>query len=148
MASRSRVRVTLGRRTTVKAPTVRGVTGMDRVIGVRLRGRRLEQHMSQEELANKIGVSFQQVQKYEKGVNRIGSARLVEIARILECDTSYFLADLNGNGGKSNVTVSRFAEFMATKDGLDINEAMVRLSEPHRRGVIDLARSLVRAYGD
>jgi hypothetical protein len=72
----------------------------------------------------------------------------VEIARVLEVDTAYFLADLNGNDGKAIVTVSRFAEFMATKDGLDINEAMIKLSEPHRRGVIDLARSLVRAYGE
>jgi transcriptional regulator with XRE-family HTH domain len=144
----SRVKVTLGRRTTVKASNIRGVTGMDRTIGLRLRARRLEQHLSQEELANGLGLTFQQIQKYEKGVNRIGSGRLVEIARILQCDTAYFLADLNGNGGKSNVTVSRFTEFMATKDGLDINEAMVRLSEPHRRGVIDLARSLVRAYGE
>jgi transcriptional regulator with XRE-family HTH domain len=143
----NKVKVKLGKRTTVKPSSVRGVTGVDRAIGLRLRARRLELHVSQDGLAQKLGVSFQQVQKYEKGVNRIGSSRLVEIARVLEVDTAYFLADLNGNSDKAIVTVSRFAEFMATKDGLDINEAMIRLSEPHRRGVIELARSLVRAYG-
>lgn len=142
-----KLKVTVGRRTAVKASSVRGVTGMDRTIGLRLRARRLEQHMSQDALAEKLGVSFQQVQKYEKGVNRVGSARLVEIARVLDVDTAYFLGDLNGNG-KQSVTISRFAEFMATKDGLDINEAMIKLSEPHRRAMIDMARSLVRAYGE
>jgi transcriptional regulator with XRE-family HTH domain len=107
----------------------------------------MEQHISQGDLAAKIGVTFQQVQKYEKGVNRIGSARLVQIANILEVDTSYFLANLNGNGG-DKATSSRFVEFLATKDGVDINEAMMKLPDAHRRGVIDLARSLVRAYGE
>lgn len=141
-----KISVKLGKRSTVRAG-VRGVTGMDRTIGLRLRARRLEQHVSQDELAQKLGVSFQQVQKYEKGVNRIGSSRLVEIARVLEVDTGYFLGDLNGTG-KGSATVSRFAEFMATKDGLDINEAMIKLNEPYRRAMIDMARSLVRAYGD
>lgn len=85
------------------------------------------------------------MQKYEKGVNRIGSGRLVGIADALQVDTAYFLADLNGNG--KGATASRFAEFMATKDGLEINEAMMKLGDAHRRGVIDLARSLARAYG-
>jgi len=144
----SKVKVKVGHRSAVKAGQ-RGVTGLDRTIGLRLRARRLEQHVSQDALAQKLGVSFQQVQKYEKGVNRVGSARLVEIARILEVDTAYFLGDLNGNGnGKQTATVSRFAEFMATPDGLAINEAMIKLSEAHRRGVIDLARTLVRAYGE
>ena len=125
--------------------SVRRVTAMDRTIGVRLRARRLEQHMSQDDLAHQIGVSFQQVQKYEKGVNRIGSSRLVEIARILQVDTAYFLSD--PKGGTNGVMVSKFADFLATVDGVKINEAMMKLSEAHRREVIDLARVLVRAYG-
>ena len=140
-----KISVKLGKRSTVKAGQ-RGVTGMDRTIGLRLRARRLEQHVTQDELAEKLGVSFQQIQKYEKGVNRIGSGRLVDIARVLEVDTGYFLGDLSN--GKQTATASRFAEFMATPDGLAINEAMIQLSEAHRRGVIDLARTLVRAYGE
>jgi len=123
----------------------RGTTGMDRTIGVRLRARRLETHLSQTDLADKLGVSFQQVQKYEKGVNRIGSARLVEIAKFLQVDPSYFFGDMKNNGHGS---ASKFIEFLATSDGVAINEAMMKLGEAHRRSVIDLARSLVRAYGE
>ena len=125
--------------------TNRGVTVVDQTIGKRLRARRLEQAVSQGSLATQLGVSFQQVQKYEKGVNRIGSARLVEIARVLQVDTAYFLTDLKGSNGKT--TDSRFLDFMATKDGVEINDAMMKLGDAHRRGVIDLARTLVRAYG-
>jgi transcriptional regulator with XRE-family HTH domain len=123
----------------------RSATGLDRTIGVRLRARRLETHLSQTDLADKLGVSFQQVQKYEKGVNRIGSSRLVEIAKILQVEPSYFFGDMKSNGHGS---ASKFIEFLATSDGVAINEAMMRLGDAHRRGVIDLARSLVRAYGE
>lgn len=136
----------VGHTVSVKAIGVRGVTKMDGVIGNRLRARRLEMHISQSELADGLGVSFQQVQKYEKGVNRIGSSRLVQIANHLKVDTAYFFNDLQANGKMTSV--SNFAEFLATREGVEINEAMLKLSEPHRRGVIDLARSLVRAYGE
>lgn len=125
----------------------RGVTVVDQHIGTRLRARRLELHISQEEVARKLGLSFQQIQKYEKGVNRIGSSRLVDIAHILDVDTSYFLMNLKGNdGGNGKATTSHFVEFLATTDGVAINEAMMKLDEPHRRSIIDLARILVRAY--
>jgi transcriptional regulator with XRE-family HTH domain len=138
-------RATKARRVSITA-SVRGVTSIDRIIGKRLRARRLERHMSQQELANRLGLTFQQVQKYEKGVNRIGSARLVQIAAILEVNTSYFLDDLKSGNGKESA--SRFIDFLATTDGVAINEAMMKLGNAHRRGVIDLARTLVRAYTD
>jgi transcriptional regulator with XRE-family HTH domain len=124
----------------------RSVTSMDKTIGTRLRARRLEQHISQSELADKLGLSFQQVQKYEKGVNRVGSSRLMQIATALQCDVGYFLANVDSNGREH--TTSKFVEFLATKDGVEINEAMMKLGDEHRRGVIELARTLVRAYGD
>ncbi|UGY24688.1 helix-turn-helix domain-containing protein [Bradyrhizobium septentrionale] len=123
----------------------RTVTGIDKIIGNRLRQRRLELHISQSELADKLGVSFQQVQKYEKGVNRIGAGRLQQIANILETDIAYFMGDVVD--GKRPPTVSKLASFMATKEGLDINEAMMRLDQPHRKAVIALARTLGNAYG-
>jgi transcriptional regulator with XRE-family HTH domain len=129
-----RVAVTAGKRS---------VTPMDRTIGTRLRARRLELHISQNELAEKLGLSFQQVQKYEKGVNRVGSSRLMQIATVLQCDVGFFLA----SNGREHTT-SKFVEFLATKDGVEINEAMMKLGDEHRRGVIELARTLVRAYGD
>ena len=128
-----------------QSPRQRSVTPFDTVIGNRLRARRLEMHVSQSELADKLGVSFQQVQKYEKGVNRIGAGRLQQIATALETDVMFFMDDLVGS--KKSPTVSKLAGFLATKDGLDINEAMLRLDQPHRRAVIALARTLGTAYG-
>ena len=87
------------------------------------------------------------MQKYEKGTNRIGSSRLVEIADSCRSIRAYLLADLKTNG-KHLDAASRFADFLATKDGLEITEAMMMLDQPHRRSVIDLARTLVTAYYD
>jgi transcriptional regulator with XRE-family HTH domain len=68
----------------------RGASLQDKELGQRIRLRRVEQKMSQAELGEKLGVSFQQVQKYEKGVNRIGAARLQQVAKILDVDMSFF----------------------------------------------------------
>jgi transcriptional regulator with XRE-family HTH domain len=121
-----------------KPPSPRGVTGIDKMIGNRVRARRMEMHLSQSELGEKVGVTFQQVQKYEKGVNRVGAGRLQQIANVLETDVPYFMGD-----SESSPTVSRFATFMATRDGADIIEAMIRLESPLlRKSVIQLARTL------
>jgi transcriptional regulator with XRE-family HTH domain len=133
-----------GRRVAVTA-SKRMVTAMDQTIGRRVRARRLEMGISQDDVAQQLGITFQQVQKYEKGSNRIGSSRLVQIADILQVDTSYFLADLKSNG---NALSSRFVEFMATKDYVAIVDAMIKLEKPGlRRSVIDLARKLGSVYG-
>jgi transcriptional regulator with XRE-family HTH domain len=125
-----------------KQYTARGVGPTDQVLGQRIRGRRMERGMSQSELGQKLGVSFQQIQKYEKGRNRVGTVRLVEIAQALETDIAYFVGDIMGNG-KPKAQGSRFEEFMATKDGVDIVEAMIKLTNPlMRRTVIDIARKL------
>lgn len=80
-----------------KRVSPRSVGQYERDLGHRIRLRRVEQKMSQDELGKKLGVSFQQVQKYEKGVNRIGAGRLEEIARALEVPVSFFFGS-NGNG--------------------------------------------------
>lgn len=69
-------------------------TAADRKIGARIRSRRLEIDMSQERLAELLGVTFQQVQKYEKGVNRTAATRLWDIAQALQMDVGYFYQDL------------------------------------------------------
>src|SRR5882757_1745026 len=95
--------------------TKRGSGPIDGIVGNRIRSRRLEMKLSQQQLADALGVSFQQVQKYEKGVNRVGVGRLQQIADFLKTDMTYFMGDLSGDTRKSPV-VSRFAKFMATKD--------------------------------
>ena len=77
-----------------RTPISRGArspTGFDAALGANVRARRLERGMSQERLAEILGVTFQQVQKYEKGVNRISVSRLVDIAGALETDVSRLL---------------------------------------------------------
>ena len=118
----------------------KGVTPADEVIGQRIRQRRLEMHMSQTELGEHLDVTYQQIQKYETGMNRVGSAQLALIARALKVDTAFFFGDLDG---KKTGNVSKINAFLATKDGLAINEAMIRLeNQSLRRVVIDLARKL------
>jgi transcriptional regulator with XRE-family HTH domain len=75
----------------------RSVVKMDGELGTRIRVRRVEQKMSQAELGDKLGVSFQQVQKYEKGVNRVGAARLEQIAKALDVPIMFFYEGGNGN---------------------------------------------------
>ncbi|KRR21547.1 hypothetical protein CQ14_06960 [Bradyrhizobium lablabi] len=106
-----------------------------------MRARRMEMKMSQAELGDKLGVSFQQVQKYEKGVNRVGASRLQQIAHLLDTDMSHFIDDIGS--GKSRQP-SKITAFLATKDGLDVVEAMMRLPSEHIRGIVALARTLVR----
>ena len=65
-------------------------SGIDRIVGQRLRWRRRELKLTQEQLGEKLGLTFQQVQKYEKGVNRISAGRLFEIAQALGITITYF----------------------------------------------------------
>ena len=117
---------------------------VDKTIGMRLRARRMEMKITLQELGDALGISSQQVQKYEQGVNRIGPSRLIQLANVMGCSMAYFLPDTDGK----QPATSKFAEFLATKDGVEINEAMMKLNEIHRRGVIELARTLARVYGD
>jgi transcriptional regulator with XRE-family HTH domain len=78
----------------------RSVGKADTELGKRIRLRRVEQHISQSELADKLGVSFQQVQKYEKGVNRVGASRLQQIATALDVPVTYFF---DGDGKQREV---------------------------------------------
>ena len=73
--------------------SARGPTSIDQHVGARLRLRRSLLEMSQSELGEKLGVTFQQVQKYEKGTNRIGASRLQEISEILQAPVSFFFED-------------------------------------------------------
>ncbi len=86
-----------------------------------------------------MGVTFQQVQKYETGANRIGCGRLMKIAEVLECDVGEFY-------GQQAAARTPFSKFMATKDGVAIVEAMLKIkNQALRRTVIDIAEKLAEA---
>ncbi len=122
---------------------------VDSHVGSRVRLRRMLLGMSQEKLGESLGLTFQQVQKYEKGVNRIGASRLFDLAHVLGVPVQFFYDEL---GGADAVNAHGFAErpaetyvvdFLGSRDGLELNKAFVRITDPKvRRSVIDLVRSL------
>jgi transcriptional regulator with XRE-family HTH domain len=120
---------------------------IDGQVGNRLRLRRMMIGMSQEKLGEMLGLTFQQVQKYEKGVNRIGAGRLFEIARILGVPIQYFyesvtdqLASAQGFADRDSQPV---LEFVSSGDGLQLSLAYMRIKDPKvRKRVLDLVKSL------
>ena len=111
----------------------RSVGEKDLAIGERVRTQRLARKVSQEELASKLGVSFQQIQKYEKGSNRISAVRLAEIATILDINVMALLSGLDSDSEGVSTPTSKF---MATKVGVDLIEAMIRIEEPQIREAV------------
>lgn len=123
---------------TISGP--RQVGAKDVAIGERIRTQRLAVGMSQEELSSCLGLSFQQVQKYEKGANRISAVRLSEIADALGTNA---VTILDGADGDSRVMSTPISKFIATKIGVDLIEAMVEIKDPALcQAVVSLAQAL------
>ena len=122
----------------------RAANAIDRKIGQRVRTRRLEIGMSQERLAELLGVTFQQVQKYEKGVNRIAASRLYDIAASLDMPAARFFENLSG--GRVGVAEDRqeFVEdVMATPEGAQLMSLFSSIkSLKVRRRVVELVKAL------
>lgn len=120
-------------------------------VGSRVRLRRMILGMSQEKLGEHLGLTFQQVQKYEKGVNRIGASRLFDLAQVLGVPVQFFYEEAPA-GNSSAHAAAGFAErpaesyvvdFLSTKDGLELNKAFMRITDPRvRKSIVDLVRSL------
>ena len=114
----------------------------DVLIGERVRSRRLQAKMSRAVLGEALGTTFQQIQKYETGANRIGCERLLKIAEVLNCDVAEFYESMNDGGSAS----TPFSRFMATKDGVAIVEAMLKIeNQDLRRKVIEIAEKFAEA---
>jgi transcriptional regulator with XRE-family HTH domain len=105
----------------------------DIAIGKRIRQRRNEQRISQSELGETLGVSFQQIQKYEKGLNRVGAARLVELATALKCEVGFFLPAAASNRPNASSVLD---DFVTSTDGLMIAQAFVRIGDTNLRRMI------------
>lgn len=122
---------------------------IDSHVGSRMRLRRMLIGMSQERLGDQMGLTFQQIQKYEKGVNRIGASRLFLLAKILDVPVQFFfegapVADQAAQTGFAEPESESFIyEFLSSREGLELNRAFVKIGDPRvRRSVIDLVRSL------
>lgn len=121
---------------------------IDRHVGSRVRMRRMMLGMSQEKLGDALGLTFQQVQKYEKGANRIGASRLQQISQILQVPVEFFFEgapNLTGNtSGMSEAPSPTFvADFLATSDGLALTRAFMRIGDSKlRRRIVDLVEAI------
>ena len=121
----------------------------DAEVGRRVRSRRLECRLSQTELADRIGVTFQQVQKYEKGVNRIGAGRLQRISEALEVPISFFFgASAGGGDARSNSGAESIFGFMQTSGSVRIVKAFHKIkSRKARQLLVEMAEELADASG-
>jgi transcriptional regulator with XRE-family HTH domain len=123
---------------------------IDKHVGSRVRMRRMMLSMSQEKLGDALGLTFQQVQKYEKGTNRIGASRLQQISNILQVPVSFFFEGApNMPGHSHNVGMSEapspayVSDFLATSDGLSLTKSFMRIKNSKlRRKIVDLVEQI------
>ncbi len=114
---------------------------LDIALGSRIRLRRREMGFSQEQLAREVGITFQQVQKYEHGTNRVSFSRLVDIARALHCGVAEIIGDLDQP--KSPSAFSRHVNSLNEPGAAELLEAYAAIeSHKHRRAILNLARQL------
>ena len=132
---------------------------MDVHVGARVKLRRAMMGMSQEKLGQALGVTFQQVQKYEKGTNRIGAGRMQQISEALRVPIGYFFEDapvlstgVDGaaTGLADGTPQAPFeTDFLASPEGIQLNRAFVRISNPDvRRQIVALVRTIADGEGE
>jgi transcriptional regulator with XRE-family HTH domain len=126
----------------------RAANAVDKKVGQRVRTRRLEIGMSQERLAELLGVTFQQVQKYEKGVNRIAVSRLLDIANSLEISACRFFDGLERRG-VAEESPDYVNDALATPEGAQLIAVFAGIkSQKVRRKVLDLVKVVAEEDGD
>ena len=118
-------------------------------VGKRVRMRRKLLGMSQEKVAEALGLTFQQMQKYEKGRNRVSASRLFELSQILDVPVSFFFEEIDANVESLNRptdnTPDTAPDLMAERETLELVRAYYRIGDPAiRRSVLALARSLTQ----
>jgi transcriptional regulator with XRE-family HTH domain len=115
-------------------------------VGAQIRLRRKSLGMSQSALAGRLGITFQQVQKYEKGANRVGASRLQAIASILGVEVSSLFANATPDGGEANPalgSINAMQTFVASNEGFSLNQAFSRIrSAAVRKSIVALVTSL------
>jgi transcriptional regulator with XRE-family HTH domain len=117
-------------------------------VGSRIRLRRNMIAMSQEKLGERLGITFQQIQKYEKGTNRVGASRLQAISAILNVPVEYFFQDAPREDGQPNgfgedAAAPLVPDFLSSAESMQLSRAFMKISDPKvRRKIIDLIKTL------
>lgn len=125
----------------------RSASPIDTHVGTRIRLRRQILKMSQDKLGDSLGVTFQQVQKYERGANRVGAGRLWDLSKILDVPVSFFFEGLDGAVHEDSMAEDDQTpivyDFINSPDGVSLAKAVSRIkSKAVRRQILELARSL------
>lgn len=125
-----------------------GAGAVDAHVGARVRLQRTLRGMSQEKLGEALGLTFQQVQKYERGSNRIGAGRLHEIATVLDVPVEFFYEGVGANGpltaGLAEEPAKSEFQVMNRRETLELVRAYYRIGDPKvRRRIVDLIKSVV-----
>ncbi len=121
---------------------------VDKYVGSRVRMRRIMLGMSQEKLGEALGLTFQQVQKYEKGTNRVGASRIQQIAEILQVPVSFLFeggptGTVKADGTTEAASPSFVSDFLATSEGLALTRAFTRIGDAKlRRSIVDLVEQI------
>ena len=110
-------------------------------VGKRIRQRRWLIGMTQQQLAEQVGIKFQQIQKYETGANRVSASRLWDIARTLDVPVAFFFEGIEGTEAEGDAGAMQ-ADLMGDKEALDLVRSYYAIPENQRRRLFDLARVL------
>jgi len=118
---------------------------VDVYVGARLRIRRKVMGLSQTQVADALGITFQQIQKYERGSNRISASKLYDAARLLQAPVSYFFDGLDEtDSGLDDGIIQRMTQFVSTPEGMELATIFPRLEDRRlRRRVVDLVKAMV-----
>jgi transcriptional regulator with XRE-family HTH domain len=125
----------------------------DKYVGSRVRMRRIMLGMSQEKLGEALGLTFQQVQKYEKGTNRIGASRIQKISDILQVPVSFLFeggpgSTVGAQGFSESPSTAYVSDFLATSEGLALTRAFTRIPDAKlRRSIVDLVEQIAAREG-
>ncbi len=121
---------------------------IDKYVGSRVRMRRIMLGMSQEKLGEALGLTFQQIQKYEKGTNRVGASRIQQISEILQVPVSFLFeggptSTTGGDGFGEGTSPAYVSDFLATSEGLALTRAFTRITDSKlRRSIVDLVEQI------
>jgi len=123
---------------------------IDKHVGSRVRLQRALIGMSQQKLGQLLGLTFQQIQKYEKGINRIGASRLFELAQIFSVPVQFFFDELaiadggeQAGGFSENTSETNYTEFLNTREGIELNRAFQQIKDPKiRKNVVEIVRAM------
>lgn len=123
----------------------------DLYVGSRIRLRRRTLKISQEKLAESLGLTFQQIQKYERGANRVSASKLQEIASSLNTTVGYFFEGLPSTTGVSKAkqdAADSLTKFLASSENLELVSLLPKLSPAIRRHLLGIARALAQTEGE